>query len=145
VRGAALATAAVALLFVAAALAGAGISYRNGDFALQFRGAFAGGNPVTASANPSSEQIERLVEQAVAKEREKMKAEFEAQAASFQERLTVEHQAQLQAISARQEARVEAVRAALRAEFRRANRTAPSIRSFFAMDDGSDVDADSRQ
>lgn len=144
VRGAALAAGAAGILFVAASIAGAGLFYKDGDFALQFGGAATGGNPVTAAGNLSSEQIEKLVEQAVAKEREKMKAEFETQTAGFKERLAVEHQAQLQAISAQQEARIQAVRTALRAEIRRSNRPAPSIRSFFAMDDSADEGTGSR-
>ncbi|MFN0084940.1 MAG: zf-HC2 domain-containing protein [Blastocatellia bacterium] len=144
VRGAALAAAAASVFLVAASIAGAGVSYQDGDFALQLGASTMGGNAVTGSVARSSEQIERLVEQAVAKEREKMKAEFEVQAASFKGQLTAEHQAQLQALSAQQDARVEAVRTALRAEIRRSSRSAPSIRSFFAMDDSAEEGADSR-
>lgn len=139
VRGAALAAAAAGILLVAASFAGAGLSYHNGDFALQF-----GRNSATAAGGPSSAEIEALVEQAVAREREKMKAEFEATAASFKAQLSAEHQAQLQALSAQHDARVEAVRASLRAELRRSTRQGPSIRSFFAMDDGGEDGADSR-
>jgi anti-sigma factor RsiW len=130
VRGAALASAAAAMLLLALSIAGASLSLKNGDFAINFGG---GRNAETAASPASSEQVEKMVQNAVAREREKLRQEYSAQLAGFKDQLTAEHQAQL-----------ESVKAGLRAEIRRSNRQSSSIRSFFAMDADSDPWGDVR-
>jgi Putative zinc-finger len=119
-RGAALTAASLALLLFALSFAGAGIS------------------PSGKSANLDSamnpEQIESLVKEAVAREREQMQQDFRAQMADYREQLKTEHELQLKALSAQQAAKLEAVKT----ELKRFNRQNPSIRSFFAMDDPDD-------
>ncbi len=141
VRGAALTAAAAAMLLLALSIAGASVSVKNGDFAISFGDA---ANAETGKTGASSEEVEKLVQNAVAKEREQMRQEYETQLASFKDQLNAEHQAKLQAASAGHQAQLNAVKAGLRAEIRRSNRQNSSIRSFFALDDNDDPWGDIR-
>jgi len=129
VRGAVLAGAA-ALLLAALSIAGARVSLKNGDFAVNF-----GAAEKTATGAPavSSEEVERLVQNAVASERERIEQQYSVQLASFKDQLGAEHQEKL-----------KAVQSELKREIRRTNRQNASIRSFFAMDDSSDPWGDVR-
>jgi hypothetical protein len=131
-RGAALAAVAAALVLVALSFAGTRINLRGvpGASALQ--------------ASTTSDEIETLIKKAVAEEREKMRDEYHSQMASFKEQLKVEHEAQLQALNAANQAKLEAVKAGLKAEIKKSNRQNSSIRSFFAMDDFQDPVGDGR-
>jgi Putative zinc-finger len=119
-RGAALTAASLALLLFALSFAGAGISpsSRRGDL----------------DSAMSPEQIESLVKEAVAREREQMQQNFRAQMADYREQLKTEHELQLKAMHELQAAKLEAVKT----ELKRFNRQNPSIRAFFAMDDPDD-------
>jgi hypothetical protein len=143
VRGAALVGAAAAMLFLALSIAGASVSVKDGDFAISFGGT---AKAETGGAAASSEELEKLIQSAIAKERDQMRQEYETQLASFKDQLSAEHQAKLQAASAEHQAQLNTVKAGLRAEIRRANRENPSIRSFFAQDgnDGDDPWGDIR-
>ncbi|MGH9847244.1 MAG: anti-sigma factor family protein [Blastocatellia bacterium] len=135
VRGAALAGAAAAIALIALSLANASIDFKGGDFAIQF-GASKG---VTGSLPQSSEEIEKLVQAAVARQEEKMQQEFRAQMAGLKDQLAAEHQAQLQAVSTRQQAKLQAVRAGLRLELARVERQNRNIRPFFDSDEYAEL------
>jgi hypothetical protein len=141
VRGAALAGAAAAMLLLALSIAGAIVSVKNGDFAINF-----GAAEKTATGAPavSSEEVERLVQNAVARERERIEQQYGAQLASFKDQLSAEHQSKLQAASADHQTRLKVVQAELKREIQRTNRQNASIRSFFAMDDANDPWGDVR-
>lgn len=141
VRGAALAGAAVAMLLLALSIAGASVSVKNGAFAISFGGA---AKAETGGAGASSQELEKLIQSAVAKERDQMRQEYETQLASFKDQLNADHQAKLQAASAEHQAQLNAVKAGLRAEIRRSSRQNSSIRSFFALDDNDDSWGDIR-
>jgi hypothetical protein len=125
-RGAALTAASLALLLFVLSFAGAGINHTWQTW------------PIGKSGSPDSamnpEQVESLVKEAVARERERMEQDFRAQLADHREQLKTEHELQLNALYAQQAARLEAVKA----ELKRFNRQNSSIRSFFAMDDLDD-------
>jgi hypothetical protein len=125
-RGAALTAASLALLLFALSFAGAGIGPlgKRGD--------------LDSAMNP--EKIESLVKEAVARERERMQQDFRVQMADYREQLKTEHESQLNALSAQQAAKLEAVKT----ELKRFNRENSSIRSFFAMDDPDDPLGDLR-
>jgi hypothetical protein len=125
-RGSALTAASLALLLFALSFAGAGIgpNGRSGD--------------LDSAMNP--EQIESLVKEAVARERERMQQDFRAQMADYRDQLKTEHESQLNALSAQQAAKLEAVKT----ELKRFNRQNSSIRAFFAMDDPDDPLGDLR-
>jgi hypothetical protein len=84
---------------------------------------------------PSQQEIESLVNKAVAAERDKMQQEYQAQFASFKQQFDAEHRAQLQAVSAEHQAKLEATKASLRQEIKKSNIQRSSIRSFFALGD----------
>jgi Putative zinc-finger len=119
-RGVALASASLALLIFALSFAGAGIS------PIGKRGTF--------DSAMNSEQVETLVKEAVARERERMQQDFRAQMADYREQLKTEHELQLNALYVRQAAKLEAVKT----ELKRFNQQNTSIRSFFAMDELDD-------
>lgn len=141
VRGAALAGAAAAMLLLALSIAGASVSVKNGDFVINF-----GATEKTATSAPaaSSEEVERLVQNAMAGERERIEQRYSAQLASFKDQLSAEHQAKLQAAAADYQTRLKAAQAELKREIQRTNRQNASIRSFFAMDDANDPWGDVR-
>lgn len=141
VRGAALAGAAAAMLLVALSIAGARVSLKNGDFAINFGKAE---NAATGAPAVEAEQVERLVQNAIARERERIERQYSVQLASFKDQLSAEHQAKLQAASADHQEKLKAVQAELKREIQRANRQNASIRSFFAMDDSNDPWGDVR-
>jgi hypothetical protein len=141
VRGAVLAGAVAAMLLLALSIAGVNVSVKNGDFAISFGGA---AKAETGKTGASSEELEKLVQSAVAKERDQMRQENNTQLASFKDQLNAEHQARLQAASAEHQAQLNAAKAGLRAEIRRSNRQNSSIRSFFALDDNDDSWGDIR-
>ncbi|MGE0132487.1 MAG: zf-HC2 domain-containing protein [Blastocatellales bacterium] len=142
VRGAALAGAAAAMLLLALSIAGTRISLmKSGDFAINFGRAE---NSATGATAVSSEEIEKLVQNAVARERENIERQYSAQLASFKDQLSEEHQAKLQAASAEHQERLKSVEAGLKREIQRTNRQNASIRSFFAMDDSNDPWGDVR-
>lgn len=122
-RGLAMAGAAAAMVLLALAIGGSNST----------NGVNAGSNAQNAAM--SQQQIEALVKNAVAEERAKMEQEYQAQFASFKEKLDGEHRLRLQAISAEHQAKLEAVKANLREEIKKSNRQRGSIRSFFALDD----------
>jgi len=154
VRGAAFIGAAAAVLLVSLSIAGTRISLKDGDFAVSFGRTGNGAAPAPAV---SSEEINRMVQNAVAEERGKMEGLYSARLASFKDRLDAdhqaelraaraEHQAELRAARAEQQAQFRVVRAALQQEMRRFNRqnTSAGIRAFFSRDDSSDSWGDGR-
>jgi len=141
VRGVALAGAAAAMLLVALSIAGTNISVKNGDFAVNF-GSIK--NSATGVPAVSSEEVELMVQNAVARGREKMEQQYISQLASFKDQINADHEAKLQAANAEHQARLKAAQADLKQEMRRFNRQNTSIRSFFAMDDSSDPWGDGR-
>ncbi len=142
VRGAALAGAAAAMLLVALSIAGASVGVRDGDFAINFG---RSANAATAAPAPSSQEIERQVQNAIAREREKLQRDFDAQLAGLKEQIGAERQERLQAASAEYQAQLQAVKAELRREIQRSNRQNSSIRSFFAVEgEGGDPWGDVR-
>jgi len=143
VRGAALIGAAAAMLLVSLSIAGARISLKDGDFAVSFGRT---GNVTGSASAASSKEISRMVQNAVAEEREKMEKLYSARLASFKDQLDADHQAELQAARAEQQAQLKVVQAAVQQEMRRFNRqnTSAGIRAFFARDDFSDPWGDSR-
>jgi Putative zinc-finger len=100
-------------------------------FALSF-GPIGQRGDLDSAMNP--EQVESLVKEAIARERERMQQDFRAQMADYREQLKTEHELQLNALYAQQAAKLEAVKT----ELKRFNRQNTSIRSFFAMDDLDD-------
>ncbi|HZF38231.1 MAG TPA: zf-HC2 domain-containing protein [Blastocatellia bacterium] len=141
-RGAAFIGAAAAMLLVSLSIAGTRISLKNGDFAVSFGRT---GNSASVAPAVSSEQINLMVQNAVAEERKKMEELYSARLASFKDRLDADHQAKLQAARAEQQAQLKATQAALQQEMRRFNRQNTSgIRAFFARDDSSDPWGDGR-
>src|SRR5262249_61247223 len=98
----------------------------------------------TGAPAVSSEGVERIVQNAIAREREKMELQYSAQLASFKDQLNADHQAKLQAANAEHQARLKVVQAGLKQEIRRFNRQNASIRSFFAREDSNDPWGDGR-
>lgn len=141
VRGAALAGAAAAMLLVTLSIAGTRISLNDGDFAINFGPT---GNPATGAPAVSSKEIERMVQNAVAGEREGMEQRFSAQLASLKDQLNADHQAKLRAARAENQARLKSLQAGMQQEMLRINRQNTSIRSFFARDDSTDPWGDGR-
>jgi anti-sigma factor RsiW len=135
-RGAALAGATVAIAMVALSLAHTRIHFHDGDFAIQFGAPAAG---VTGSLPQPSEEIERQVRAAVARQQQQLQVEFAAQAASLKQQLLAEHEAQLKAVSAGQQAKIQAVRASLRSEIARVERLNRNVRPFFDSDDYAEL------
>jgi hypothetical protein len=137
VRGAAFIGAAAAVLVVSLSIAGTRISLKDGDFAVSF------GRTVNVAAPApavSPEEINRMVQNAVAEEREKMEGLYSARLASFKDQLDAYHHAELRAARTEQQAQLRAARTALQQEVRRVNRqnTLAGIRAFFSSDDSSD-------
>ena len=128
---------AAAVVLLALSVIGTRISINHGDFTVHFgsAGAAEKGSNVAAVAGPSQQQIESLVKNAVAAERENIQQDYQSQFASFKQQLDTEHKARLQAISAENQARLEATKTSLRQEIKKSNLQRGSIRSFFAMDD----------
>jgi len=142
-RGAAFVGAAAAVLLVSLSIVGTRISLKDGDFAVSF-GRTNNGSPLDSAV--SSEEVGRLVQNAVAEEREKMEERYNARLASFKDQLYADHQAELVAARAEQQEQLRAARVALQQEMRRINRqnTSAGIRAFFARDDSSDPWGDGR-
>jgi len=143
VRGAAFIGAAAAMLLVSLSIAGTRISLKDGDFAVSFGRT---GNVAAPAQAASSEEISRMVQNAVAEEREKMEKLYSARLASFKDQLDADHQAELRAARAEQQAQLRVVQAAVQQEMRRFNRqnTSAGIRAFFSRDDFSDSWGDGR-
>jgi len=135
VRGAALAGMVAAMLLVTLSIAGARIGLKDGDLAINFG---KSGNPAPVAPAVSSEEVERMVQNAVAGEREKMEQRYSAELASFREQLNADHHAKLRAAKAESQARLKVMEASLKQEMRRFKGQNPSIRSFFARDDSND-------
>jgi len=131
------------VLLVSLSIAGTRISLKDGDFVVSF-GRTSNGSPLDPAV--SSEEVGRLVQNAVAEEREKLEERYNARLASFKDQLDAEHQAELQAARAEQQEQLRAARVALQQEMRRINRqnTSAGIRAFFARDDSSDPWGDGR-
>jgi hypothetical protein len=142
-RGAAFVGAAAAVLLVSLSIAGTRISLKDGDFVVSF-GRTGNGAPLDPAV--SSEEVGRLVQNAVAEEREKMEERYNARLASFKDQLDADHQAELRAARAEQQEQLKAARVTLQQEMRRFNRqnTSAEIRAFFARDDSSDPWGDGR-
>jgi hypothetical protein len=142
-RGAAFIGAAAAVLLVSLSIAGTRISLKDGDFAISFGRT---GNVSPLATAVSSEEISRMVQNAVAEERRKMEEGYGARLASFKDQLDADHQAELRAARAEQQADLRAARTALQQEMRRFNRqnTSAGIRAFFARDDSNDPWGDGR-
>jgi len=141
-RGAALAGMAAAMLLVALSIAGTNISVmKSGAFAVNFGRT---NNLATNVPAVSSEEVERMVQNAVAGERQRMEQQYSSQLANFKDQLNADHEAKLQAANAEHQARLKAVQAALKQDLRRFSRQGASIRSFFAMDDSTDPWGDGR-
>ena len=143
IRGAAFIGAAAAVLLVSLSIAGTRISLKDGDFAVSFGRT---GNVAAPAPAVSSEEVNRMVQNAVAEEREKMEGLYGARLASFKDQLDDYHQAELRAARAEQQAQLRAARMALQQEARRVNRqnTLAGIRAFFSSDDSSDSWGDGR-
>lgn len=141
VRGGALAGAAAAMLLLALSIAGTSVSVKNGGFTISFGVA---GNAATGAPAAPSEEVERLVQNAVARERERIERQYSVQLAGFRDQLSAEHRAKLQAADADYQTKLKAIEAGLRREIQRTNRQNASIRSFFAMDDANDPWGDVR-
>jgi hypothetical protein len=143
VRGAAFIGAAAAVLLVSLSIAGTRISLKDGDFAVSF-GRTSNGAQLAPAV--SSEEVNRMVQNAVAEERQKMEGLYRARLASFKDQLDADYQAELRAARADQQAQLRAARAALQQEMRRFNRqnTLAGIRAFFSRDDSGDSWGDGR-
>ncbi|HEY8462194.1 MAG TPA: hypothetical protein VIM99_17525, partial [Blastocatellia bacterium] len=141
-RGAALIGATAAALLISLSIAGTRISLKDGDFTASFG---VTGNPAPLAPAVSSEEINLMVQNAMAEERKRMEDLYSARLASFKDRLEADYQAKSRAARAEQQARLKAMQAALRQEMRRVNRQyASGIRAFFAMDDSIDPLGDGR-
>ena len=134
VRSLAMAGAAAAMILLALSIIGTRVSVNNGDFAVSFGSAQKGGESRGASA-ASRQEIESLAKNAVAAERDKLQRDYQAQFAGFKAQLDATHTAQLQAVRAEHQIKLEATKASLRQEIKRSNLQRGSIRSFFAMGD----------
>jgi hypothetical protein len=143
VRGAAFIGAAAAVLLVSLSIAGTKVSLKDGEVAVSFGRT---GNGAQPAQTVSSEEVSRMVQNAVAEEREKMEGLYSARLASFKDQLDADHQAELRAARAEQQAQLKVVQAAVQQEMRRFNRqnTSAGIRAFFAGDDSSDKWGDGR-
>ncbi len=86
----------------------------------------------------SAAEVETIVEEAVARERLKLKEDFRTEMAGLRHQINAEHEAQLEAAKADHEARIKTLQAGFQSEIRKVNRQNSSIRSFFAMDDLQD-------
>src|SRR5262245_6108696 len=143
VRGASFIGAAAAMLMASMSIAGTRISLKDGDFAVSFGRT---GNSASLAPAVSSEEIGRIVQNAVAQEREKMEERYSARLAGFKDQLDADHQAELRAARAEQRAQLRAAQVALQQEMRRFNRqnTSAGIRAFFAREESGDPWGDSR-
>jgi hypothetical protein len=136
VRGAAFIGAAAAVLLVSLSIAGTRVSLKDGEVAVSL-GRTGNGSPLAQAV--SSEDVGRMVQNAVAEEREKMEKLYSARLASFKDQLDADHQAELRAARAEQQEQLRATQAALQQEMRRFNRQNNSgIRAFFTSDDSGD-------
>jgi hypothetical protein len=135
VRGAALTAAAAALVLVALSLTRTRVSLRDGDFALSFGAT----SESAGTAAPAAQDVEKAVEQAVARERKKLQEETRLLMAGLKEQLAAEQKAELRAISAEHQARIQAVRAKLDRQLADLNRQNRSVRPFFDGDNYSDI------
>lgn len=115
-RGLAMAGAAAAIILVA-------VSASN----------LKGSTPVAGGL--SEQQVQAMVSKAVADERAKLQQQNQAEFASFKSQLATEYQAQLQMVSADHQHKLEAVKASLKSEMKKANQQNGSLRSFFAVED----------
>src|SRR5262249_49783391 len=140
VRGAALAGAATALILAAVSIAHMSIRVEDGHFALSL----GTSKVVTGAPARSSEEIEKFVQNAIVREREKIENEYRAQMAEFKQQLAAEYKTQLQAVSAEQQVKIRAVQASLRTEIARVNRQNRNIRPFFDSDEYADLWATGR-
>lgn len=145
VRAAALAGAAAALVLMTLAATSARINFKSGEIAF---GQKAAGNSsgITPHA-ASTADIETIVQNAVAKERARWQADYQAQTASLKQELHAHYQTQLAAAAIAQEAKFKTTQSALKAEIRKANqqnRQGSSLRSFFATNDAPDPLGDTR-
>jgi anti-sigma factor RsiW len=141
VRGAAIAGLAAAMALLTLSFAQARFSLKNGDFAIDFG---RSGNAANGAQAVASQDVEKLVQNAVAREREKIEQQYAAQLAGFKNQLDADHQVKLQAANAEHQAQLKVMQAGLRQEMRKFNRQNASIRSFFAMDDSNDPWGDVR-
>lgn len=88
-----------------------------------------------AAGGLSEQQVQAMVSKAVADERAKLQQQNQAEFASFKSQLATEYQAQLQMVSADHQHKLEAVKASLKSEMKKANQQNGSLRSFFAVED----------
>lgn len=116
-RGAALTSAAISLLLIALTFATGRINLNS--------------NP--GGENLTHQQVEAMINDAVAAERTRLEQTYNQQVAGLRDQLNAEH-----------EAKLKVFKTGLEAEIRRANRQRQSIRSFFAMDDLADPLGDGR-
>ncbi len=82
----------------------------------------------------SKQQVEALINKAVAEERASIEQRYKAEFASFKQQVAADYQTQLQTINAEHQTRLDAVKSSLRNEIRKANRQSGSYRSFFAVE-----------
>ncbi len=115
-RGLAMAGAAAAIILVA-------VSASN----------LKGSTPVAGGL--SEQQVQAMVSKAVADERAKLQQQNQAEFASFKSQLATEYQAQLQMVSADHQHKLEALKASLKSEMKKASQQNGSLRSFFAVED----------
>ncbi len=83
----------------------------------------------------SPDEIDRLVREAVARERQQLENDYRARTVAFEEQSQREHDARIEAVAASCKANLNDLRRSLRAEMRHGQ----SIRSYFALGDGYDL------
>lgn len=94
----------------------------------------ANGNKSANEIALSQQQVEALVNKAVAEERAKIEQQYKAEFASFKQQVAANYQTQLQTINSEHQTRLDTVKASLRNEIKKANRQSGSYRSFFAVE-----------
>jgi hypothetical protein len=142
IRGAAITGALAAALLFSLSIAGTRIDLKDGDFTVSFGRI---GKSGSAAPAVSSEEINLMVQNALAEERKKMEESYNARLASLKDELNSDQQSKLQAAQAQHQAELKAAQIALQQEMRRLNRqNASSISAFFARDDSSDPWGDGR-
>jgi hypothetical protein len=134
-RRTAMAGGAAALLFAVFSIAQTSFQLAGRDGLI----GLGGSRYTTGEARLTSEEVDRLVQAAVERERTKLREENVAQMAALREQLTAEQKAQFQAFSAAQEAKLQSLKTGLKVELARTDRRNRNIRPFFASEDTADL------
>ena len=142
VRGAAFVGAVAAMSVVSLSIAGTSISMKAGGLTVSFGRA---GNPAPPAPTVSSEEVNLMVQNAVAEERKKMEELYSVRLANFKDRLDADYKVKMLAAGAEQQSQIKAAQAVLQQEMRKFNRqNTAGIRAFFARDDSNDPWGDGR-